>query len=264
MKQAEDFREESRVLAAVLEPLDEAGLMQPTLFKGWTIDDVLGHLHLFNHAAMTTLEGGDAFRAFFAPIAARMTNGQTLRDAQYPWLDGLKGRALFEAWRETAEKTADAYAATDPKQRVTWAGPEMSALSAITARQMETWAHGQEIFDCLGKTREEGDRVRNIAHLGVATYGWTFINRGLPLPEPAPYVRLTGPSGTVWEWNEPQDGNSIYGLAVEFAQVVAQTRNIADTALDVKGDNAARWMALAQCFAGAPEDPPAPGDRHRV
>jgi hypothetical protein len=25
----------------------------------------------------------------------------------------------------------------------------------------------------------------------VRTYGWTFANRGLPIPGPAPYVRLT-------------------------------------------------------------------------
>ena len=44
MQQADDFREESRVLAAVLDPLTEAEFFAPTQFKGWTIDDVLGHL----------------------------------------------------------------------------------------------------------------------------------------------------------------------------------------------------------------------------
>lgn len=41
----------------------------------------------------------------------------------------------------------------------------MSARSCITARQMETWAHGQEIFDALGVVRRDGDRIRNVAHL---------------------------------------------------------------------------------------------------
>ena len=31
--------------------------------------------------------------------------------------------------------------------------------------------------------------------------------------------------------------------------------------LTVVGDTANRWMAIAQCFAGGPEDPPAPGER---
>jgi hypothetical protein len=48
---------------------------------------------------------------------------------------------------------------------------------------------------------------------------------------------------------------------VEFCQVVAQTRNIEDTALRVSGEVAHEWMSLAQCFAGPPVDPPAPGSR---
>lgn len=264
MQQAEDFREESRALAAILDPLEEADFDQPTLFKDWTINDVVGHLHMFNVAARTTLESAGAFQAFFAPIAAGLAQGKTLLETQYPWLDGLKGRALFKAWRAEAECVADAYAAADPKARVQWAGPEMSALSSITARQMETWAHGQEVFDALGLERVEADRIRNIAHLGVATFGWTFLNRGLPVPDPAPHVRLTGPSGAVWEWNDPQPENRIEGRAVDFARVVTQVRNISDTDLRVTGDTARDWMAMAQCFAGLPEDPPAPGARHRA
>jgi hypothetical protein len=56
----------------------------------------------------------------------------------------------------------------------------------------------------------------------------------------------------------------VEGSAVAFAQVVAQTRNIADVALRVAGPNASRWMAVAQCFAGAPNDPPPPGLRRRA
>ena len=53
----------------------------------------------------------------------------------------------------------------------------------------------------------------------------------------------------------------IEGDAVEFCQVVTQTRNIADTGLKATGEAAAKWMAIAQCFAGPPEEPPAPGAR---
>ncbi len=264
MQQAEDFREESQALAKVLESLSEADFDQPTQFKGWSIDDVVGHLHMFNVAALKSLEGDAAFDAFFAPIAAMLAEGKTLREAQYPWLDGLRGRALMADWQTTCETLADAFSTTDPKARLKWAGPEMSALSSVTARQMETWAHGQEVFDTLGLTRIEQDRIRNIAHLGVATYGWTFVNRAETVPEPAPHVRLTGPSGAIWEWNTPQEDNAVIGSAVEFAQVVTQVRSVQDTTLQTRGPAAQRWMDIAQCFAGPPEDPPAPGTRHRA
>jgi uncharacterized protein (TIGR03084 family) len=264
MQQAEDFRQESRALAAVIEPLGGADFTRPTQFKQWTIDDVLGHLHMFNVAAERTLASASEFETFFAPIGQALNSGQTLLQTQGPWLAGLSGSALFDAWRHGAERLADAYAQADPKQRVKWAGPGMSALSSITARQMETWAHGQAVFDLLGQQRQEQDRVRNIVHLGVGTFGWTFINRKEPVPAPAPHVRLTGPSGAVWEWNPEQAGNAVEGSAVEFAQVVTQTRNLADTGLRTRGATARRWMAMAQCFAGQPEDPPAQGLRHRA
>lgn len=264
MKQAEDFREESRALAALLEPLSAQDLQRETQFKGWSIEDVLGHLHLFNVAAETSLQGEQAFGAFIAPIVADMQSGKSILECQFPWLNGLGGRDLFEAWKDGAESCADAFAAADPKARVKWVGPDMSALSSVTARQMETWAHGQEVFDLLGVDRAEADRVRNICHLGVSTYGWTFINRKEAVPEPAPHVRLTAPSGAVWTWNEAQEDNLVEGSAVDFARVVTQTRNIGDTDLRTAGDVAARWMAIAQCFAGPPETPPAPGQRHRL
>ena len=50
---------------------------------------------------------------------------------------------------------------------------------------------------------------------------------------------------------------------MDFAAVVTQTRARKDTALSVEGDIARTWMENAQCFAGPPETPPAPGSRHR-
>ena len=140
----------------------------------------------------------------------------------------------------------------------------MSARSSITARQMETWAHAQEVFDLLGLDREETDRIRNIVFLGLNTFGWTYAVRGMEVPDTVPALHLTAPSGDVWTWNADETANRITGKAVDFAQVVTQVRNVADTSLDVEGPIATEWMSMAQCFAGAPETPPAPGSRHKA
>lgn len=266
LPEAEDFRAEARALAAALAGATDADLAAPTLFKSWTVGDVVGHLHVFDRAARLSLTDEAAFDAFCAPLHAAMAAGRGLIGFQNDWLAaaGLSGRPLVAAWAEEAERTADAFAAADPKARLKWVGPSMSARSSITARQMETWAHGQEIFDLLGLDRAEADRVRNICHLGVATYGWAFANRKEPAPEPVPFVRLTGPSGAVWDWGAPSEAERVEGSAVGFAQVVAQTRNFADVDLRATGPNAARWMAIAQCFAGAPNDPPPPGYRRKA
>jgi uncharacterized protein (TIGR03084 family) len=262
MQQADDFRQECNALVELLVDQPDTVFQHATLFKGWTINDVIGHLHMFNVAARLTLEDARKFADFFAPVSADLKAGKSMLESQNVWLDGLQGRALFDTWCEECESIANIYAATDPKQRITWAGPDMSARSSITARQMETWAHGQEVFDCLGQRRVDSDRIKNIAHLGVSTFGWTFINRKEEVPQPAPHVVLTAPSGAVWEWNDPQDDNRISGPATDFCQIVTQTRNVADTSVKTSGDIATRWMAIAQCFAGKPNDPPAPGQRH--
>jgi hypothetical protein len=105
-------------------------------------------------------------------------------------------------------------------------------------------------------------RLRNIAEIGVRTFGWAYRNRGLPVPPLMPSVRLDTPFGEAWQW-AGSTGNSVQGDAVAFCQVVTQTRNVADTGLSVTGETARHWMTIVQCFAGPPETPPAPGSRHR-
>jgi uncharacterized protein (TIGR03084 family) len=61
----------------------------------------------------------------------------------------LSPEALMSWWREERKKMLDAYIALDPKTRLPWYGLPMSALSSATARLMETWAHGQDVFDAL-------------------------------------------------------------------------------------------------------------------
>ena len=88
--------------------------------------------------------------------------------------------------------------------------------------------------------------------------------RGLKAPEVVPCLRLVAPSGEIWTWNADEAANRITGNAIDFAQVVTQVRNVADTSLEVVGPIATEWMGMAQCFAGAPETPPAPGARHKA
>jgi uncharacterized protein (TIGR03084 family) len=137
----------------------------------------------------------------------------------------------------------------------------MGVAMFTTARYMETWAHAQEVYDLVGASRTHTDRIQNIATIGVKTFAWTFVNRGLDVPGAQPYVRLEAPSGAIWEWGDASDTECVRGTAVDFCHVVTQGRNIADTALQATGPVATRWMAIAQCFAGAPVDPPAPGTR---
>lgn len=268
--QIQDFREECDALAAVLEPLDDEAFAQPTLFKGWTLHDVVAHLHIFNWAADASIQEPERFDRFWTELGQSMAQGRNLRQATDAWLasqagqGGDRNRAVYLRWREFYPEMCDRLEGVDPKLRVKWAGPPMSARSSITARQMETWAHGQEVWDVLGLERVDTDRIRNVAVLGINTFGWTYRVRGREVPAEVPYVRLDAPSGAVWEWNDPASENRVEGTATEFCQVVTQVRNVADTRLRATGPIATEWMSIAQCFAGAAEPPPAPGTRDRA
>lgn len=259
MQQAEDFRQESETLHGLLAGADAARFDQPTQFKDWTINAVLQHLHFWNQMAGLQLTDEAELMARMAAIAEQ---GEGMRAFEAQFFDGLAGSDLLEAWRAGVHETADVFASADPKARLKWAGPDMSARSSITARLMETWAHGQEVYDHLGVVRQNADRIRNIVVLGVNTFGWTYKVRREPVPNQMPFLSLTAPSGEVWTYGEESSENRIDGPAADFCQVVTQTRNVADTALTVTGPVAADWMSKAQCFAGPPETPPPPGARH--
>jgi uncharacterized protein (TIGR03084 family) len=260
MQQALDFKAESEALYTIVAPLSDSELETKTLFKEWTFNDIIGHLYVWNQAANLTLKDGDAFREFFKTVIA----AGSLRKFETERLGDLRGRKLVQMWHEHFIETAESYGRTNPKTRVKWAGPDMTERSKITARLMETWAHGQAIYDQLGLVRKNADLIQNIVQLGVNTYNWTYNVRQSKAPGPMPHLKLEAPSGVIWKYGDEGQSDYIEGLAEEFCQVVTQCRNIVDTNLKVVGPVAQDWMAKAQCFAGGEEPPPRPGARRIV
>ena len=264
MQEAWDFKDECESIASIISDLNDAAFNTVTQFKAWTIYDIMAHLHLWNMAADWTLNEPPKFMALMGDVIQVFQGGKTHQDLQRDWCEqhGLDtGTKLRAAWIDGYHATAEKYAAADPEQRVKWGGPDMSVCSCIIARQMEHWAHAQAIFDVLGLERENADRLKNVAHIGVTTYNWSFKVNGLEPILPKPYIRLTAPGGAIWEWNEPQEDNKVEGSATEFSQVVTQCRNFNDTSLTTIGEAATKWMEIAQCFAGGAEMPPAKGTR---
>ena len=232
-----------------------------TLFKNWTIGDIISHLHLWNIAADLTLNDPEKFQSFMMKMMGALVSGQSHLELQNAYFGKQSKAQLFSAWQSRAKDITETFSTADADARVKWAGPDMSVKSCIIARQMEHWAHAQAIFDVLGETRVNTDRLKNIAHIGVTTYSWSFKVNAQKPPHPKPYVRLTAPSGAVWEWNEPQNDNRVEGSAEGFCQIVTQCRNVTDTDIIATGESAERWMSFAQCFAGGAEKQPEAGTR---
>jgi uncharacterized protein (TIGR03084 family) len=250
LQQIDDLQGEGDALFDFLRNLSDDDWDRPTPFKEWTPRKILRHLHDGDEMAIVAIKRPDEFQVFLAE--RRQGPLRSLPE---------KGAELLDLWKGYFDEMCQAMDQFDPKRRVPWVGPDMSLRMMATARQMETWAHGQDIYDLTGVVRSNTDRLRNIAEIGVRTFGWTFVNRKMAVPGAPPWVELTTPTGGTWTWGEPEAENSITGSAVDFCHVVTQGRNIAEVDLNVTGDVAAQWMAIAQCFAGPPEDPPAVGVR---
>jgi uncharacterized protein (TIGR03084 family) len=202
LRQAIDFQAESDELRALLEGLNEQDWQRETQFKHWTVNDVIAHIHFFNYAADLALQDSGAFASLMRNLTAATKQGATHLAFTHAWLGGARNRELMNKWRDFCQEMAGRFMVADPKKRVPWAGPTMSVRSSITARLMETWAHGQAVYDLVGETRNETDRLKNIAVLGINTFSWTFANRGMAVPPRIPHVRLIAPSAAIWEWGE--------------------------------------------------------------
>lgn len=261
MDQAKDFVEESETLYQLLTGVDALDWKRPTQFKAWTLNDILVHLHFWNDMAHQSLMAPEAFEARLSAMLSRF-QADGMRATENAELT-LRGPALLDAWHDLYQEMGQHWGNIDPRQRLKWAGPDMSARSSITARLMETWAHGQAAFDLLGQIRPESDRIRNVVVLGVNTFGWTYKVNNLDVPDVVPHLVLESPSGATWHFGDEASVDTILGSAVEFAQVVTQTRNILDTDLSVSGPVATHWMSIAQCFAGGAEPPPSAGTRYQ-
>lgn len=254
------LRRECEVLDALVRSLPAKDWERRTAFFDWSVADEIMHLHLVDLFTLQTLRDPEVFLATFREVREAQARGIELSAQMRARFGHLTPAQLLEVWRGTWTELCNLLESEAPKRRVRWFGPDMSVRSVPNARQMEVWAHGQDVFDLFRLRRQNTDSIYNICDLGARTFQWSFQNRGEPVPESPPQVKLVAPCGALWTWNAGAV-QLIHGSAEDFALVVTQRRNIADTRLQVEGGEARRWMQIAQCFAGAPETPPAPGVR---
>ena len=248
-----DLAAEQRALESVLERMTPEQWELPTHAPGWAARDQVAHLARFDEAAALAMRDAAEFRS-----AARKPGNS---EADYL----AKGRAMTAAellswWQTASSALVTAARGVDPSTRMPWYGPDMSGVSFVTARLMETWSHGLDVVDVVGIERPDTDRLRHVAFIGVRARPFSYSNRGMELPRIPVRVSLTSPGGATWEMGEDSDENVVSGTATDFCRVVTQRRHIADTRLEVTGPAAQEWMGIAQAFAGPPGQGRQPGE----
>ncbi len=246
------FRLECSALGALLQELPEADWQRTTSFYGWTIADEIMHLHQVDSFGQAALDAPEKFSAIVEWVRAGQAQGIELSQRMREEWGNLSPRDLMDLWQQGWNRLADTLDVADPERRLPWFGPAMRVQSFANARQMEVWAHGQDIYDLLGIERSNDNRIRTVCDLGVRTHGYAFAKHGLERPAP-PKVALIAPGGDMWTWNEDAR-EQVRGSAVDFALVVTHRRHAGDTGLTAQGEGAAAWLRIAQCFAGEPRD----------
>lgn len=242
----DDLAREHDALEALVAELTEAQWSLPTPAASWTVRDQLSHLWFFDQRAALALRDPEAFAEDMKWL---MASGGT--DASVAPGRNMTGAELLVAWRADRADLLALARTIEPAVRVPWYGPAMAARSFITARLMETWAHGQDVADALGIARDSSPRLKHVAHIGVRARPFSYLLNGLALPAAPVYVALNAPDGSLWEWGEPA-ADRVTGDALDFCLVVTQRRHRDDTGLVVEGPNAIEWIGIAQAFAGEP------------
>jgi uncharacterized protein (TIGR03084 family) len=267
----EDLVAEAAALRRLLDARDDLDPLAVTPFHGWRVRDTIAHLALIDRLARLTMTEPEAFEVELARFGegTRATDAAAANEAVFgriaayedSRLGDLDWTRLLAAWDAGLSGLRGAAASFPDDARVKWFGASMRLETLLNARQMEVWAYGQDVFDLYGAARPETDSLRNIAEFAVRTFGFSFANRGLPVPAQRPYLALVAPSGALWTWNDPDAPERIEGTAVDFCAVATQRRHRDDTGLSLHGATAETWMRIAQCIAGPPVDGPRPGER---
>jgi uncharacterized protein (TIGR03084 family) len=249
-----DLADEQESLDAVVADLAPEQWEAPTPAKGWAVRDQIWHLAFFDEAARQAVSEPAAFVAGLAQVAedpggferAAVEAGRRRPPA-----------AVLATWRANRQAFQEAVSRQDPSTRAPWYGLQMSVMSMVTARLMETWTHGQDVVDGLGQVRQATDRLRHVAFIGCRSLPFAFQVRGRQPPAEPVRVELTLPSGAPFFYGPQGAADLVRGTALDFCLVATQRRHLDDVDLEIVGPVAAAWMPIAQAFAG----PPGPGRR---
>jgi uncharacterized protein (TIGR03084 family) len=241
----DDLGAEQRWLQDLLRTIDTDAWLLPTPARGWDVRDTIAHLADTDEMAIATATGRPG------SINERADAAASVEDVTYQGvLQGRRkpGTAVLTWWESSAANLHDMFVAIDPNVRVPW-GIGMRPPSLITARLMETWAHGLDVCAALRVEPVDTDRLAHVAWLATRAlpYAYSFAGREPP-PDPL-RVELTLPSGAEWTMGPSTAANRITGPAGEYCRVFVQRSKLPDAPnVHAEGDAAVAALSVARAF----------------
>jgi uncharacterized protein (TIGR03084 family) len=239
-----DLEAEQLELQSVVAAIDADAWLAPTPAWGWDVRDTISHLADTDEMAIDTVQGG--------PYAINDLSARAASGADVTYRGVLKGRRLAPSevaswWTRTSAAERAVLGALAPDARVPW-GIGMRTPSLVTARLMETWAHGLDVRAAVDVAPVDTDRLAHIAWLATRALPYAFSVAGKPPPAEPLRVELTLPSGTPWMSGPENAAARITGSAGEYCRVFVHRLSPADTNLVIEGDAARTAIAVARAF----------------
>lgn len=263
----DDLAAEGDQLRDTVDRLGADGWRATTPAEGWDVATTVAHLLWTDEVAVLaahSLRSAADKAAWDEVVLAAVADPYGFVDAGAHELAALPREEVLGRWDAGRAALRQALLEVPDGSRLPWFGPPMSPPSMATARFMETWAHALDVYDAAGQEIGQSrpaptDRIRHVAHLGVRTRNFAFAQHELEPPAEEFRVQLTAPSGETWAWGpdaadapdvQAPDVQSVTGSAYDFCLLVTQRVHRDDTDLVAVGEDAERWLRIAQAFAG--------------
>ena len=241
----DDLAAEQRDLREQLVAIDPDAWLRPTPARGWDVRDTIAHLADTDEMAIATATGRPGSINDRAGVSA---SGEDVTYQGVLYGRRRAGAEVLAWWESTAAAEHEMFRSIDPGVRVPW-GIGMRPPSLVTARLMETWAHGLDVLAALGVEPRDTDRLAHVAWLATRALPYAYTVAGREPPADAIRVELTLPSGAKWNMGPDTAVNRITGPAGEYCRVFVHRLRPADaTALRAEGPAAIDALAVARAF----------------
>lgn len=241
----DDLAAEQQAIVDLVEPIDADAWLTPTPAWGWDVRDTISHLADTDDIAVDTCTGGP--RSLGA-LGAQCASAEDLTLLGVMAGRKCSGPEVLAWWERARAREQDVLRSLDPAVRVPW-GLGMRPPSFVTARMMETWAHGLDVRTALGAPDDDTDRLAHIAWIGLRALPYAGTVAGVEPPAGPLRVELTLPSGAVWVQGPEDAPDRISGPAGQFCRVFVQRLTLEKAPdLVAEGDGARLALQVARAY----------------
>lgn len=231
-------------LESFLRTLTDEQWLTPTPAVGWDVRDQVSHLADTEEIALDTMTGG---KRQLNQEALSFPTPEAFTESGCEKGRAMSGPEVLEWWVRGAVRSRDVLGAKDPKDRVPW-GLGMSARSFVSARLMETWAHGLDCRAAVGAPPNETARMKDVAFLIIRALPYAFRHAQREKPPGELRVELSF-DGETWAFGPDEADNRITGKAGEFCRVGVQRMKLGDAgSLKAEGPLALAALEVARAF----------------